>query len=181
LTVGGKRISVVLGDRVVVGRSPGEAALDSGVGSIRVPSDALSRCHLELGRAAGQPAARDLDSRNGTFFREMRLVGETLVGERLELRLGGEVPVVVTPTEDLPDAVAIEVAGLRYVAPLGPARLGLGRWRLERGGDGWVELVTEDDPPAFDGALRLASRITLLRGDALAAERRGKPHLVIER
>jgi hypothetical protein len=133
-----------------------------------------------VSRTGAQATARDLDSRNGTFLRGLRLVGETRVAKRLELRLGGEVPLVVAPTDDLPGAFAIEVAGVRYVAPLGPAGLGLGAWRLERGADGWVELATDDDPPAFARAMQLAPRITLLRGDALAAERGGKAHLVVE-
>ena len=54
----------------------------------------------------------------------------------LELQLGAEVPLVLAPAEDLPGAVAIEIAGARYVAPLGPARLGIGAWRLEAAGAG---------------------------------------------
>jgi hypothetical protein len=56
--------------------------------------------------------------------------------------------------------------------------LGIGRWRLEcvpraAGTDDWVELVTEDSPPAFKGGLRLSPRITLVAGDAFAAEAGG--------
>ena len=130
---------------------------------------------------------RDLGSHNGTTLEGKGLDGEVRIGSGLELRLGNEVSLVLQPTDDLPGALAIEVAGHRYVAPLGPARLGLGSWRLERvqsagtgmgtGGDEWVELVTDDAPPAFAGGLRLSSRVTLLAGDGFATEPGGDPAL----
>jgi hypothetical protein len=55
----------------------------------------------------------------------------------------------------------------------------VGAWRVERGDDGWAELVTSDDPPAFAGALQLATRVTLLGGDAIARERGGAAILAI--
>jgi hypothetical protein len=123
---------------------------------------------------------RDLGSRNGTLLRGLALAGEATVGDAIELRLGKEVPLAVRPAPELAGWVALEIAGARYLAPLGPARLGVGAWRLERGADGWVELVTDDEPPAFAGALRLASRVTLLRGDAIAEERGGPAVLRVE-
>jgi hypothetical protein len=76
--------------------------------------------------------------------------------------------------------VTLEVAGARYLAPLGPARLGIGAWRLERGADGWAELVTGDDPPAYLAGLTVTGTLTLLAGDALATSRDGEPVLRVE-
>jgi hypothetical protein len=90
------------------------------------------------------------------------------------------VSLTVRPSDELPDAVAIEVAGNHFIAPLGPAMLGVGRWRLERGADGWVELETEDQPPAFVASLQLAREVTLLTGDAIGDERGGKPLLELK-
>jgi hypothetical protein len=160
----------VLGTEVVVGR----------VAAISVASAALSRQHLTIARRGNDVVVRDLGSRNGTLLRGLTLVGEAIVGDAIEVRLGKEVPLVVRPSTELPGAVALEIAGARYVAPLGPARLGIGAWLLERGTDGWVELRTDDDPPAFAGALRLAPRVTLLRGDAMSQERGGLAVLRVE-
>lgn len=183
LALRGRPIALVLGERVVVGRvlddSEGPA-----VGSVAVASTAVSRRHLSIARREGEVWVRDLGSHNGTTVREApdrsgppgerALAAEAHVGSRLELRLGAEVSLVLAPAEDLPGAVALAIAGSRYVAPLGPARLGIGAWRLEcvRLGavEDWVELVTDDAPPAFSGGLRVAPRVTLLAGDAFAAE-----------
>jgi hypothetical protein len=144
---------------------------------VAVASAAISRKHLSIARRDGEVWVRDLGSHNGTTLRqgtERALDGEASVGSGIELRLGADVPLFVGPADDLPGAVAIEVAGARYVAPLGPARLGIGPWRLECAGsvgvEDWIELVTDDAPPAFAGGLRLSSRVTLLAGDAFAVE-----------
>ena len=100
---------------------------------------------------------------------------EAVVGDGLELRLGREVPLFVEPAREVRDALAIEVGGIRYIAPLGPAYLGIGRWTLCRADDDWAELVSDGATPAFASTLQLAPRITLLSGDALALERRGPP------
>ena len=170
VSLGGREMRVVLGTEVVVGR----------VAAIAVASAALSRQHLCIARRGSDVVVRDLGSRNGTLLRGLTLVGEATVGDAIEVRLGKEVPLVVRPSTELPGAVSLEIAGARYLAPLGPARLGVGAWRLERGPDGWVELVTDDDPPAFAGALRLATRVTLLRGDAMSEERGGPAVLRVE-
>jgi hypothetical protein len=166
----GVTMRVVLGAEVVIGR----------MATIAVASAALSRQHLTVARRGGEVIVRDLGSRNGTLLRGLALAGEALVGDAIELRLGKEVPLVVRPSPELAGAVALEIAGARYVAPLGPARLGVGAWRIERGPDRWVELVTDDEPPAFAGALQLAPRVTLLRGDAISEERGGPAVLRVE-
>jgi hypothetical protein len=174
-----RELVVVLGDTLVIGRGPDANA----GGVIAVASAALSRSHVAVDRRGADFVVRDLGSRNGTTLRGLALAGEALVGEGLDLRLGREVPVRLRRARDLDGALAgalaVDVAGENYVVPLGPASLGIGRWRLERGSDGWIELVTADDPSAFAGSLRLAERVTLLVGDAIAAQRGGPPVLEV--
>jgi hypothetical protein len=165
--IDGHELTLVLGDEVIVGR----------VAAVAVASAAVSRQHVAVARRGDQVVVRDLGSRNGTLLRGLALAGEAVVGDAIEVRLGKEVPLVVRPSHELPGAVVLEVGGARYVAPLGPALLGIGAWRLERGADGWVELVTDDAPAAFAGVLQLAPRVTLVAGDAIARERGGAPVL----
>jgi hypothetical protein len=163
----GHAMNIALGDEVLVGRTATIPALAS----------VVSREHVAIVRRGGEVFVRDLGGTNGTTLRGLMLAsgGEARVGEGVEVRLGNQVPLVVQPTDELSGAVAVEVAGARYVAPLGPAKLGIGAWALERGTDGWVELSTGVESLAFAGALELAQRVTLLVGDAIATEREGKP------
>ena len=163
LELRGRPQRIVLGEEVVVGR----------VATISIASTAVSRRHVAVARRGPDIVVRDLGSRNGTTLRGLALAGEARVGDGIEVRLGDEVPMVVRPSEELGGAALIELAGERYVAPLGKAALGVGAWMLERGSDGWAELVTSDSPPAFADAMQLAPRVTLLAGDAIAAERGG--------
>jgi FHA domain len=189
--LGGKELLIAIGDEIVIGRG-GESARGASLphaspsrpshdetrhagAVLTVASAAVSRRHLALFRSRGAPTVRDLESRNGTSLGGAKLIGETAVADGVELRLGGEVPVVVRPSADLPGALAVDVAGARYLAQLGPAILGIGRWSLRVGEDGWVELSTEDEPPAFAGPLRLSDRVSLVAGDCLAVERGGVP------
>ncbi|MDP9149810.1 MAG: FHA domain-containing protein, partial [Myxococcota bacterium] len=169
----GRRIEIALGDEVVIGRTPEAEAPSSRSGAIRVPSVAVSRRHLCVRRSGHAIIVRDLDSRNGTQLRGLALKADASVGEGIELTLGRDVRLMIRPAEELEGAVVVEVAGSRYIAPLGPARLRVGRWRLERAGDGWVELATDDAPPAFAGSLRLSPRVALVHGDVFAHERGG--------
>jgi FHA domain len=180
VVLAGRALAVVLGDEVVIGRSPETPGDDGRTGAIAVSSVALSRRHVVIARRGRDVVLRDLGSRNGTFLRGLRLAGEVSVGDGLDVELGGEVPMSVRSTDDLPGAIAIHVAGTRHVAPLGVASVGVGKWRLERGPDGWVELVTEDDPPAYAESLRLVPRVSLVVGDAIATERGHAPHIVVE-
>jgi hypothetical protein len=177
-TIRGRAMSIVLGDEIVVGRAIDLRDEGLAVGAIAVASAAVSRRHLAIARREGEVWVRDLGTRNGTMLHAQRVQSELAVGVGVTLRLGGEVPVVVRPADDLPGAVAVEIGGVRYVAPLGAARLGVGEWRVERvqgldagaGSVEWIELVTGDAPPAFAGGHRLAGRVTLLAGDAFATE-----------
>ncbi len=109
----GQKLLLLLGDEVVIGRSEG---------AITIPSHAVSRRHLVLGRAGDAIEVRDLGSRNGTELRGMRIAGAIPVAMSagLEVKLGGEVPLRVSASEEIPGAVAIDVAGSRYLAPLRP-------------------------------------------------------------
>jgi hypothetical protein len=162
----GRRMRLVLGDEVVIGRSEG---------AIQLASHAVSRRHLGIARAEDRIVLRDLGSRNGTELRGMRIAGAIPVpmDEGLVLKLGGEVAVLLSRAEEIDGALAIEVAGAKYVAPLGVARLGIGAWRLVTGEDGWVELVTDDAPFAHLGGARLGPRTALLSGDAFTETRGG--------
>ena len=168
LSLHGRAVTFVLGDEIVVGRTEG---------SLQIASAAVSRQHLSIKRDGDGVVVRDLGGRNGTQLRGLALGGAVQVGEGLELRLGKEVPVRVTPSAEIAGAIEIELAGQRYVAPLGPAKLGIGAWRLDLAADGWVELVTDDAPPALAGDVQLVARTTLLVGDAIATTRHGDPAL----
>jgi hypothetical protein len=172
----GKRLTIALGDEVVVGRQPETAR---GRGAIAVASAAVSRTHVAIRRRGGAVVVTDLGSRNGTRLRGLAVGGDVAVEGGVELHLGGEVPLVVRPSADLANAVDVEIGGGRWVAPLGPARLGIGQWQLERAEDDWIELVTGGDPPAFSGPMLLAPRVTLAAGDVFAVERRGAAALEI--
>lgn len=167
LEVHGAEVSLVLGPEVVIGRTEG---------TIQVPSQAVSRQHLRVTREGEQPVVRDLGSRNGTQLRGMNLVGAIPVGDGLELQLGKEVRVGVRPSPALRGAIEVEVAGRTYVAPLGTAVLSEG-WRLEAATDGWLELVSSAESPAYIGEVLLEPRTSLLRGDELSA-RRGGPRVL---
>ena len=165
----GRPVTLALGEEIVVGRTEGD---------IRVSSHAVSRRHLRIGRDAGAPVVADLGSRNGTHLRGVRLAGALAVGDGIAIDLGNEVHVKIAPASELPGAVSVEIAGARYVAPLGPARLPIGDWRLETASDGWLELVTAV-PPAFANDVSLVGRATLLAGDAVSMARGGPPVLTI--
>lgn len=165
LSLRGRALTLVLGAKVVVGRSEG---------ALQIASAAVSRQHLSIERDGAEIVVRDLGSRNGTQLRGLALAGATKVGDGVELRLGGEVKVTIAPADEIAGAVAIELGGKRYVAPLGGASLGVGAWRLEAASDGWVELVTDGAPAAYAGDVALAERATLLVGDALASARGGE-------
>jgi hypothetical protein len=162
--VHGAPVTFALGDEIVIGRTEG---------AIQIASSAISRRHLAITRRGDDAVVRDLGSRNGTLLRGLTLSGEANVGDGIELRLGREVPVRIRPYAPLPGSFVVEAASVEHVAPLGPARLGIGAWRLETATDGWLELVTNDAPSAYVGDVRLVERVTLVRGDAFASERGG--------
>ncbi len=178
VAIQGREMTIVLGERIVVGRAFETPDAERAVGALPVASAAVSRRHLSIVRREGEVWVHDLGSHNGTTLRGRALEGETRMGAGLDLVLGGEVSLALHPADDLPGAIVIEVAGSRYVAALGPTRLGIGQWRLEcarsGGVEDWVELVTDDSPPAFAGGLQLSLRVSLLLGDAFATRSGGE-------
>ncbi len=168
LSLDGRAVTFVLGPEVIVGRTEG---------ALQIASAAVSRQHLSIKRDGDAIVVRDLASRNGTQLRGLALGGVVNVADGLDLRLGKEVPVRVAPSAEIAGAVAIDLAGHRYIAPLGEARLGVGSWRLEIAGDGWIELVTDDTPPALAADVQLVARTTLLVGDAIGTVRNGEARL----
>jgi hypothetical protein len=163
LVILGKRMALALGDEIVIGRTEG---------TLRVPSHAVSRRHVRIRRERGQIVMQDLESRNGTQLRGMNVAGTLAIGEGLALRLGKEVPLHIAPFEGMEGAVSIDLGGTTTIAPLGPARLGIGEWRIELASDEWLELLS-GEPPAFVGDVAMVPRTTLFVGDALARERGG--------
>ncbi len=178
LSVHGTAMLLALGDEVTIGR--GEAA-------IVVESRALSRKHLRLYRdAEGRALAEDLGTRNGTSLGGARLAGPVPVGDRLSLLLGGEIECSLT-SDGAGGPLTVEIAGGRYVAPLGRFALPLSaesraHIRLDGpGGDeaSFVVLETTVEAPMFRGGLQLGPLVELALGDQLGAERTGDPALVV--
>ncbi|MBX3233297.1 MAG: FHA domain-containing protein [Labilithrix sp.] len=156
----GERYTLVTGDEVVLGRTEG---------SIKVPSNAVSREHVRIAREGDAIMVRDLESRNGTQLRGINLAGALAVGEGLELKLGKEVPLRIRPSKRLAGTIEIAVAGETYYASLGPTKTPLEGIAFAAGADGWLELVGS----AFAGDVELVPRATLLLGDALSTTRNG--------
>jgi hypothetical protein len=163
LQLGSSPVMLVLGDEVVIGRTEG---------TLRVPSHAVSRQHLRVARENGAIVVRDLGSRNGTQLRGMDLVGAIPVGDGLELQLGKEVRLGLRPSTNVNGGLTIELGGVSYVAPLGVAKVDPG-WTIEAASDGWLELVSTSEHPAYIKDAQLDSRATLLSGDEIARERSG--------
>ena len=161
----GERWTMVLGDEVVIGRSEG---------AIKVSSNAVSRQHLRITREGDAIVVRDLESRNGTQLRGINLAGALPVHDGLDLKLGREVTLRIAPCKRLPGAIEIEVAGQRYVAPLGKAALPVEGLTLSVGSDEWVELVAQGTH-AYVNGVEWTDRATLLAGDAIATARAGDP------
>jgi hypothetical protein len=166
-TGGLERFVLVTGDDVVIGRTDG---------AIKVPSNAVSRQHLRIAREGADVVVRDLESRNGTQLRGINLAGPLPIREGIELRLGKEVPLRVTPSKRLEGGVEIEVSGERYYASLGPMRTPLLGIDLVAGPDGWIELDARGGR-AFAGEVELVPRATLLLGDAVSTQRGAEPVL----
>ncbi|MDF2694966.1 MAG: hypothetical protein K0S65_3349, partial [Labilithrix sp.] len=164
-----ERYVLVTGDEIVVGRTDG---------AIKVPSNAVSRQHLRIGREGDAIVVRDLQSRNGTQLRGINLAGALPIGEGIDLKLGKEVPLRIAPSKRLEGALEIDVSGERYLACLGKARTPVAGIELDAGPDGWIEIVPRG-VRTFTGDVELVSRATLLLGDAISTTRGGPPVLRI--
>jgi hypothetical protein len=179
LAIEGQTICLVLGAELTIGRTRAD---------ILVNSNAVSRQHLRLHRdGAGRALVEDLDTRNGTTIAGARVRGAMPVGEGVELELAAEVPCRIAPAAHDSgvlagsDALRIEVAGERYLAPLGPLRIG--SWQLydaQDGGERFVIVRTPSgaEPPHISG-YRLSAQIELCVGDELSATRDGPVVLAV--
>ena len=135
-------------------------------------SPAISRKHLLVRRGTSGPEALDAGSSNGTTLAGASVDVPVSVGDGIELLLGGEVSVAVSPWQG---GVRVAVGQRVVYAPLGP--LELEGWRVAPGTDDWLEL--EARTAAYLGALRVDARIELCRGDTLTREPGGKPVLEV--
>jgi hypothetical protein len=158
----GERWNLVTGMEVIIGRTDG---------AIKVPSNAVSRQHLRIVREGESIILRDLESRNGTQLRGINLAGPLAIGEGLELKLGKEVPIRITPSKRIKTAIEIDVSGEKYYASLGPTATPVKGLDLIAGTDGWIELDVSNGTRAFTGDVELVPRTTLLVGDAVSTTR----------
>lgn len=172
LGFGGQSWTIAFGAEVSVGR--GEA-------TIVVSSRALSRVHLRLRRdVAGQIVVEDAGTRNGTFLRGARLGGAIPLGEGLALTLGADVACSLAPHAT--GGALIEVAGAKYLAPLG--RLRVDPFELDVEGaldETFLVLESRAEAPAYRGSMELARRIELCFQDEITATRGGEAVLTVGR
>ncbi len=174
LEIDGEPVRCALGDEVTVGR--GEA-------TIVVASRAVSRVHLRIGRVTAGAVVEDLGTRNGTLIAGARLEGSIPVGEGVRVELGGEVPCAIAPrgvdASGASTEVVVEVAGERYLAPLGELRVR--GWRIGReveGDQAFVVLRTPDGASRpILGELEVGAVAELCVGDEFRAERGGPVRL----
>ena len=155
-----ERFTLVTGSEIVIGRTDG---------SIKIPSNAVSRQHLRIARDGDTVTVRDLESRNGTQLRGINLAGALAIGDGIELKLGKEVSLRIAPSQKLVGTIEIDIAGAKYFASLGPTKTPVQGIELAAGADGWLELIGS----AYAGDVQLMPRATLLLGDALSIARGG--------
>lgn len=172
LGFGGQSWTIAFGAEVTIGR--GEA-------TIVVTSRALSRVHLRLRRdTMGAIVVEDAGTRNGTFLRGARLGGPIPLGDGLELTMGADVACSLAP--DPTGGACIEVAGAKYLAPLGPLRVDGFELDVEGAADEtFLVLESQPNAPAFRGAMELARRVELCFQDEIAAVRGGDAVLTVGR
>jgi hypothetical protein len=164
LEIDGTRQRCAFGRDVVIGR---------GDATIVIASRAVSRRHVRLFRGPSGPMVEDMATRNGTTLAGARLSGPIAIGDGLRLELGTGVPCALAVVES--GAVAVEIAGERYVAPLGP--LALGEWTLDHEVVGDASFVVLRAPsgvprPVLAG-YSLGERAELCAGDEITLERGG--------
>lgn len=163
LAIAGETRHYVLGSSITVGRAGADVV---------VASQAISRQHLRLSRGAEGITVEDLQTRNGTLLAGARLSGPLQVRGALSLSCAGQVPCTLTPRDGL---LQLEIAGKRWLLPLGPLRIG--DWEIvdaHDGDDRFVVLRTPDGAALpHTHAYQLAQRIELCRGDQLRASREG--------
>lgn len=157
LAVDDREARVVLGDEVVLGRADA---------TITLASPLLSRRHLRLFRREGAAFIEDLHSHNGTWLAGARISAPIPVGDRVDLLLGKEIPCCLC-ADDL-GGLSLDVAGQRWLVPLGPLLVDGHALSLEaRGEDRVVVLRPGPGTPPLLGDTPVDTEIQIARGDVL--------------
>jgi len=157
LLLEGERVDLVVDHPLTIGRT--DASID-------LPSPALSRRHMQVRRADDQIVVEDLGSRNGTSIAGARMAGPLPVGNGVDLKLGGQIPLRLEPWRD---GVKVLLTGRVLVASLGPLRVG--GFSILRTESGVLQLCT-NVPPVLNG-LTAEAAIDLAFGDKVSATRNG--------
>jgi hypothetical protein len=117
----------------------------------------------------------DPGSHNGTWLAGARLSAPLPVGDGLDLTLGREIPCSIRAEGG---ALAVDLAGERTLAALGPLCLGGLRLALSpRGGDAVVTLQVEPGTSASLGDAPIDTEIELARGDVVRVAGEGPREL----
>jgi hypothetical protein len=158
-----------------------EVTIGRGDATIVVASRAVSRTHVRVRREGDEVLVEDLDTSNGTMLAGARIDAPIPVAMGIRVELGGEVPCSIQPPtepherEVAPDGVVIDVAGARWIVPLG--ELVVGPWRIDRrtqGEDAFIVLRTPSGAPRpILGEYELAAEVELCHGDEIRAKRGG--------
>jgi hypothetical protein len=160
LTSDGAVHHYLLGAEITIGRVGATIAL---------PSPAVSRLHARLRREGGRPVIEDLGSHNGTAIGGAKIIGPLPIGAGLVVDLAGEIHCLIRPLgDDVDGPLLVEIAGTRYVVPLGEARIGALRFGLEAEGDESIVALRVDAGAwaAIEGTV-IATPIELCEGDVI--------------
>ncbi len=129
---------------------------------------------MEMRRDDGVVVVEDMGSHNGTWLAGARLTAPLPVGDGIELAIGREIPCSFKAE---PSGIAIDLAGERTLAPLGPLVVGGLRVALARADDGdVVTLEAESGAAASLGDAAIETAIELARGDVVRVVSAGVPH-----
>ncbi len=159
LAIDGHEQRVALGEVVTLGRA--------GV-TLAIASPLASRLHMRLYRHEGVAVVEDPGSHNGTWLAGARLSGALPVGGGLDLLIGREIPCSL---HEEAGAVAIDLAGERTLAPLGPLVVGGLRLALSPRGDEAVVTLTADPGVAASlGETPIETEIELALGDVVRVD-----------
>lgn len=170
----GQSYTALFDEEIVIGRADVTICLSSPV---------VSKRHLRLARSGDEIMFEDLNTRGGTQYRGVRVNAALPLRQPVELDLAGTVRVSLARSTHFERAVEIAIAGTLYVAALGPLHVGSEEgvaWTVGRAADGWLELHTSAEHPAYRRGILQDSPVTLLRGDALTVTREGAPLIELE-
>jgi hypothetical protein len=150
----------LLGAEITIGRAGA---------SIALASPAVSRRHARLRRDGGRPVLDDLGSHNGTRIGGASIVTSLPVGAGLTVEIAGQIPCWIRPTSADADApLLVDIAGARYLVPLGEARIGSIRLWLEgAGAESVVALRAAEGAGAALGDATIVGPIEVCEGDVI--------------